>query len=1115
MNSLKKMLAVMLSLVLVLTTVISPVPTAHAAENENQSIILNVKSKETMYIGATRKIRVRSVTPNGSSKKVTYKSSDSAVVKVSNSGTMTALTEGKAVITITCADNKEVSKEVNVTVKNLVKNKTYNKMVIALNQKKKTKKLSPASKVKVSNLTFISGKKKVASVSKAGVVKGKKVGTAKITIKGKKGSVKGAKQVINLYVAKKSVKSVALNKENVTLKPTETVNLTTTVTPNDAANVVIYETSDKNVATVDQSGKVTAIQTGAAKITATTVDGGKKAVCTVTVSEKDMVTDKPGDNSTKKDTTENNNTDDTKHNDISDDGNSGTDLPDMTETESSRQFTKAPYISTYYFKTKPSTEEDIIIPVYITDSEQKEYIELDDSKRFDVSIEIDGKEKPCIQDIKAGNQNINLGKLSAGEHSFAFQVTDKETGIQSHKLYNDVLVCTPEDLLIDETETYYVTKEKLAEYGINNEDSTDEQDMDNTRTGLTAMFKELQECGYKKCVLLEGTYRINSVNHDYKSITIPTNFTVDMNGSTFKLNVFTGEDYASIVNMNGAVDSHLMNGTLEGNRFERKELGLETGYLGGTIFTFLFKGCKYCSISNMTIKDTAGHTLKTDFIGTIRQDVESYTNVDIVDGKEVESSDRYTSNMVELSEITKRDKYVRVGQEAGYSLVQADSAIIYVHFYDQDQNYIKTEKGYQLRKMLIPENAVYGRVTFLGKPEGLISFYQKRPGEYYEIKNVDFIDTRTTAIAPDSCENVLIENCTFTRCGNSITPAAVDFEDGYCEMQDIYYKNNKVIEAVGTATVIDCGGYNHVYEDNQNHTIAVGLNAMGVAITSSGEQTEITRLPWELGPAKKSKYHRLTNISTGNININAREGAASFVARNCTFTGVCHGAIDTVTFDRCVFTNFGDELKKVTNSILDPKDIFRDNLYCYNCVFKNLDEEGGDMTFSYTKEDATRIFENCDFVGKSVFKSAQVFNRGVYKSCNFDDLSMEVLADPRITNVGIVFEDCKIKTTAENFITVGLYAYNTALVDILFKNCELDLSDSTMLYMIARTKAGSRIRFEDSTIFKTEGKMVDGKYAFGDAEGAGISIEYKNTEVDKTLDYQYIESCVDAKVLYE
>ena len=104
--------------------------------------------------------------------------------------------------------------------------------------------------------------------------------------------------------------------------------------------------------------------------------------------------------------------------------------------------------------------------------------------------------------------------------------------------------------------------------------------------------------------------------------------------------------------------------------------------------------------------------------------------------------------------------------------------------------------------------------------------------------------------------------------------------------------------------------------------------------------------------------------------INAREGASPFVARNCTFTGICHGAVDTVTFDRCVFTKFGDEKKRVTNSILDPKDIFRDNLYCYNCVFKNLDEEGGDMTFLYTKEDATRVFENCEFKGKAIFKSA-------------------------------------------------------------------------------------------------------------------------------------------------
>ena len=270
------MFAILLSLVIIMTLMISPSTTVYAA-TAPQSITLYVKSKVTMYVGTSKTIKVKSVTPKGSSKKVTYQSSEPSVVKVTSSGTMKALTEGQATITITSVSNAEVSKKVTVTVKNLVKNETYNKMVIALDKKNKTKKLSPSSKVKVSNLTFTSSKKKVAVVSSKGAVIGKKVGKAKITIKGKKASVKGAKQVITLYVAKKSVKSVVLNKDNVTLKPTETVKLTTTVAPKNAANVVVFTTSDKNIATVDQNGKVTAMQEGTAKITATTVDGSKKS----------------------------------------------------------------------------------------------------------------------------------------------------------------------------------------------------------------------------------------------------------------------------------------------------------------------------------------------------------------------------------------------------------------------------------------------------------------------------------------------------------------------------------------------------------------------------------------------------------------------------------------------------------------------------------------------------------------------------------------------------------------------------------------------------------------------------------------------------------------------
>ena len=187
-----KRLALFISLVIIFTSITVPMDVS-AATTSVQSITLNVKPKITMYVGMKKKLKVKSVTPKGSSKKAVFTSSDSEVLKVSNTGAMEAKAEGKASITATSVTDEAVSREVSVTVKNLVKNKTYNKMVIALDKKKKTKKLSLASKVKAVNLSFASSKKKVAVVSKAGVVRVKKVGKSKITIKGKKGVVKDAK----------------------------------------------------------------------------------------------------------------------------------------------------------------------------------------------------------------------------------------------------------------------------------------------------------------------------------------------------------------------------------------------------------------------------------------------------------------------------------------------------------------------------------------------------------------------------------------------------------------------------------------------------------------------------------------------------------------------------------------------------------------------------------------------------------------------------------------------------------------------------------------------------------------------------------------------------------
>ena len=127
--------------------------------------------------------------------------------------------------------------------------------------------------------------KKIATVSKKGVVKGKKAGTTKITVTSVKNKKK--KAVITVKVMKRAVTKVTCGSPNVALDVGQTATMNTTVTPGTGAcKTLIYKTSANNVATVDKNGVITAVGEGTATITARTIDGsGKKATCNVTVAK--------------------------------------------------------------------------------------------------------------------------------------------------------------------------------------------------------------------------------------------------------------------------------------------------------------------------------------------------------------------------------------------------------------------------------------------------------------------------------------------------------------------------------------------------------------------------------------------------------------------------------------------------------------------------------------------------------------------------------------------------------------------------------------------------------------------------------------------------------------
>ncbi len=144
-------------------------------------------------------------------------------------------------------------------------------------------KVTPKN-AKNKKVTYKSSKKKIASVSKKGKVKGLKKGTAKITVTAKDGSKKKATLTVKVVNPVK-VKKVTVSPAAAALDVGKTVTLKAACTPKNATNkAVSWKTSNKGVATVTSAGVVKGVKAGTAKITATAKDGSKKsASCTVTV----------------------------------------------------------------------------------------------------------------------------------------------------------------------------------------------------------------------------------------------------------------------------------------------------------------------------------------------------------------------------------------------------------------------------------------------------------------------------------------------------------------------------------------------------------------------------------------------------------------------------------------------------------------------------------------------------------------------------------------------------------------------------------------------------------------------------------------------------------------
>ena len=252
-------------------------------EDVNPSKVTVSVEKTEYVVGDKFSLTVKVEPENATNKKVTWKSSDNAVVSVDQNGSAEALKAGNVTITVAAEADATVKDEVKITVK-AAEATDVKVSEIKLSADKAQLNVGEQLEVKAEVLPANATNKAYdLTTSDAAVLKvenGKVVavakGTAKVVATAKDGSgVKGELELTVVEGAATDVKvaEIKLSAENNYVILGQTLTIDAEVLPANAANKnLVWESSDAAVLTVE-GGVVTPVALGTAVVTAKSNDG--------------------------------------------------------------------------------------------------------------------------------------------------------------------------------------------------------------------------------------------------------------------------------------------------------------------------------------------------------------------------------------------------------------------------------------------------------------------------------------------------------------------------------------------------------------------------------------------------------------------------------------------------------------------------------------------------------------------------------------------------------------------------------------------------------------------------------------------------------------------------
>lgn len=557
-----------------------------------------------------------------------------------------------------------------------------------------------------------------------------------------------------------------------------------------------------------------------------------------------------------------------------------------------------------------------------------------------------------------------------------------------------------------------------------------------TADGLNRLLKDKAAEGFRKIVLLPGTYRISAA----RTVSIPSNVTFDLNGAVIKQNGFTGAN-SLMVALDGVCDAHLVNGVIEGDYYEHDYAG--SPHNSEWPIGYAIKGdALYCSVENVTVREITGYGA-TNGQGKKDGKHSAYTvglkkhvpgALDLKDGT-VDSSrkDLFTSGFTPLKPSVANS--IQISKYLGYQGVASRQWTLTCCWYDKDKKFLSSETIYQYRVVPIPEGARFLRVTqFNSSLEAankagltVISFYIP---QNCEIKNNTFIRCRCVGFAPCAMKNFLFEGNTFTKSGEAAAKCPFDAEDGWDGMQDVTFRANKVFGNGSNNSLLTCCGHNFIFEKNEaslyfwprTHSPCVRDSVIPYATIHCDGQVRSG-----YGRFERNTYTRGLNVRVSNgrktYGWDYAFGDFDFTAdtdRKFTFSLAKTGRIVNSKFAKKSVT-----ISRAVGCSFDSCDIMRvtDGLWIGNRI------TGGN--FKYPSE--KNYFEKCEFDKVALTG----FNSGdhTFRNCTFTDCSFVTFSG----NVKVKFENCVFR---------GCDMWNgwwTSNSNLTFLKCDIEVKDNLFL----------------------------------------------------------------------